>query len=105
MTAGGIEWHAMVSRDGERLVASGRMKNGQDGATKGKWMNKKRVCNVQCTSIRPLDVRTLTVLSIPLPASCRMFLSPSQQARVLSAMLPSTSLPSAVAGIWPETKM
>lgn len=47
--------------------------------------------------------RTFTTLSIPLPASSRMFFTPSQHAFVLSAMLPETSSPEAVAGIWPET--
>ena len=42
---------------------------------------------------------TLTTRSIELPASSRMFFTPSQQAVVLSAMLPSTRFPSASAGI------
>lgn len=50
-----------------------------------------------------MDDLTLIVLWIPLPASSRMFLSASQQALVLSAMLPSIRLPEASAGIWPET--
>lgn len=48
---------------------------------------------------------TLTIRSIPLPASSRMFLSASQHALVLSATLPSTRLPWASAGIWPETQI
>ena len=48
---------------------------------------------------------TFTARWRPDPASSRMFLSASQQALVLSAMLPSTRLPEASAGIWPETKI
>lgn len=48
---------------------------------------------------------TLTTRLIELPAASRIFLTLSQHAAVLSAMLPSTRLPDASAGIWPETKM
>lgn len=49
--------------------------------------------------------RTLTTRLMELPAASRMFFRPSQQAVVLSAMEPSTSLPEASAGIWPLTKI
>lgn len=48
---------------------------------------------------------TLTTLSIPLPASSSIACMFLQHASVLSAMLPSTSLPSLSAGIWPDTKI
>lgn len=46
---------------------------------------------------------TLTTLSMLLPAASRMAMMFLQHAAVLSPMFPSTSLPSAPPGIWPET--
>lgn len=48
---------------------------------------------------------TLTTLSMPLPAASRMAMMLLQHAAVLSPMFPSTSLPSAVPGICPETQI
>ena len=48
---------------------------------------------------------TLMTLLMLLPASSRMAFMPSQDALVLSPMLPSTRLPFLSAGIWPETKI
>ena len=48
---------------------------------------------------------TLTIFCTPDPAASRIALILSQQAWVLSAMLPSTRVPVLSAGIWPETQI
>lgn len=56
-------------------------------------------------AISVINTVTLVTLANSLPAASRIFTSPSIHAVVCSAILPVTSVPSARAGIWPETKM
>lgn len=83
----------------------------QQKQKKEKGKKKKKRTKEKSLTISPkfaisvINTVTLVTLANSLPAASRIFTSPSIHAVVCSAILPVTSVPSARAGIWPETKM
>lgn len=80
----------------------------QKNRKKKKRKNKKKEKSLTISpkfAISVINTVTFVTLANSLPAASRIFTSPSIHAVVCSAILPVTSVPSARAGICPETKM
>lgn len=116
---GTLQWHA-CKRCRSFIMSIQESMAPRAAAWDRKWspVGERSICRSisrQCNQKKKAERRlgygsivgrlTFVTLEIEDPAASRMFLRPSQQTVVLSAMLPSTRLPSAAAGIWPETKM
>lgn len=87
------------------IIITCQQKNRKKKKEKEKEKKKSKLTISPKFAISVINTVTLVTLANPLPAASRIFTSPSIHAVVCSAILPVTSVPSARAGICPETKM